>query len=221
MVCACTRNERRSSYPEQLERLKRLARRDGRSVGAVIRDAVDAYTLHVADRHAAIERLLALEAPVDDWPVMKAEYPARRARRTVTVFLDTAIFMYAGGADHPLRASCGAILRRVDDGDLDATTSVEVVQEILHRYVSIKRADTGIAMAREVLDVFAPVLPLTHAVMRRLPPLVTRYPGLSARDLIHVATCLVEGIEVIISPDRAFDQVREIRRLDPIEVAKG
>ncbi len=59
--------------PEQLERLKRLARRDGRSVGAVIRDAVDAYTLHTSDRHAAIERLLSLEAPVDDWEVMKAE----------------------------------------------------------------------------------------------------------------------------------------------------
>ncbi len=129
--------------------------------------------------------------------------------------------MYAGGADHPLRASCGAILRRVDTGDLDATTSVEVVQEILHRYLSIRRAETGIAMAREVLDVFAPVLPVTHAVLRRVPGLVGAYPTLSARDLIHVATCLVEGIDVIVSPDRAFDQVREIRRLDPIEVAKG
>jgi uncharacterized protein len=139
----------------------------------------------------------------------------------VTAFLDTPIFMYAGGADHPFRASCGAILRRVDEGDLDATTSVEVVQEILHRYMSIHRADTGIAMAREVLDAFAPVLPVTHAMVRRVPDLAHAYPALSARDLIHVATCLVEGIEVIISPDRAFDQVREIRRLDPIEAAKG
>lgn len=138
----------------------------------------------------------------------------------MTAFLDTAIFMYAGGADHPFRDPCGAILRRVDEGDLDATTSVEVVQEILHRYVSIHRADTGIAMAREVLDVFAPVLPVTHAVMRRVPALVGAYPALSARDLIHVATCLREGIEVIISPDRAFDQVKEIRRLDPIEAAR-
>jgi predicted DNA-binding protein len=59
--------------PEQVDRLKRLARRDGRSLGAVIRDAVDAYTLGTADRHAAIERLLSLEAPVDDWSVMKEE----------------------------------------------------------------------------------------------------------------------------------------------------
>ncbi len=60
--------------PEQLERLKRLARRDGRSVGAVIRDAVDAFTVGSVDRRlTAIEHLFTLEAPVDDWEVMKAE----------------------------------------------------------------------------------------------------------------------------------------------------
>jgi predicted nucleic acid-binding protein len=139
----------------------------------------------------------------------------------VTLFLDTAIFMYAGGADHPLRASCGAILRSIDDGNLDATTSVEVVQEILHRYVSIRRAETGITMARQVLDAFAPVLPVTHSIMRRVPGLADAYPALSARGLIHVATCIGEGIDTIVSPDRGFDQVREIRRLDPTEAAVG
>jgi hypothetical protein len=34
---------------------------------------IDAYTLGTADRHAAIERLLSMEAPVDDWEVTKAE----------------------------------------------------------------------------------------------------------------------------------------------------
>jgi hypothetical protein len=59
---------------EQLARLKRQARREGRSVGAVIRDAVDAYTATPDDRRrAAIGRLLRLEAPVDDWEVMKAQ----------------------------------------------------------------------------------------------------------------------------------------------------
>ena len=63
--------------PEQLRRVKRLARQQRRSVGAVIREAVDSYTLPSQEgdaRRAAIERLLALEAaPVDDWEVMKAQ----------------------------------------------------------------------------------------------------------------------------------------------------
>ena len=127
----------------------------------------------------------------------------------MTVFLDTAVFMYAGGSEHPLRDPCRAILRQVDAGSMDATTSVEVVQEILHRFLATRRPDVGAAMARQVMDAFAPVLPVTHGVMRRVPGLVDAYPGLSARDLIHVATCIGEGIDTIVSPDRGFDQVRE------------
>ena len=60
--------------PDQVARLKRIARREGRSVGAVIRQAVDAYTTAPPDhRREAIERLLAMEVPVDDWPVMKEQ----------------------------------------------------------------------------------------------------------------------------------------------------
>ena len=69
------------------------------------------------------------------------------------------------------------------------------------------------------MDIFAPVLPISHALMRRVPDLAARYPTLAARDLVHVATCVHEGITEIVSPDRAFDQVAEVRRLDPVELA--
>ncbi len=65
------------------------------------------------------------------------------------------------------------------------------------------------------MDLFAPVLPITHALMRRLPTLVEEHPSLAARDLVHVATCQEEGIDEIVSPDRGFDTVRGIRRIDP------
>ena len=60
--------------PEQRARLERIAVREGRSLGAVIRDAVDAYTLpRVRPRRDALRSLIALGAPVADWDVMKAE----------------------------------------------------------------------------------------------------------------------------------------------------
>jgi predicted DNA-binding protein len=60
--------------PEQHRRLKRLARQERRSVGAVIREAVDAYTgSSTDDRREALDRLMGLAAPVDDWEVMKAQ----------------------------------------------------------------------------------------------------------------------------------------------------
>lgn len=62
---------------EQLQRLKRIANRTHRSVGAVIRDAVDAYaTVPRDERRAAVDRLCELGAPVDDWDTMKAQIEA-------------------------------------------------------------------------------------------------------------------------------------------------
>lgn len=124
--------------------------------------------------------------------------------------------MYAGGTQHPLRDPCQAVLRRVAAGTLDATTSAEVAQEIFHRFVAIRRPSIGVSMARGVLDAFDPVLPITHRVVSRVPDLVQRYPALAARDLIHVATCLEEELDAIISPDTGFDHVSEIKRIDPM-----
>jgi predicted DNA-binding protein len=60
--------------PQQVEKLKRIAAREGRSIGAVIRDAVDGYIEPgVESRRRAIEEMLSLNAPVDDWDVMKAQ----------------------------------------------------------------------------------------------------------------------------------------------------
>ena len=131
------------------------------------------------------------------------------------IFVDANVLMYAAGSDHRLREPCRRILAAVADRSLDAATSVEVVQEIVHRYLSIGRSEGGLALADRTLDLFAPVLPITHALMRRVPGLANRYPGLSARDLVHVATCIHEGITEILSTDRGFDEVRELRRIPP------
>jgi len=34
---------------------------------------------------------------------------------------------------------------------------------------------------------------------------------------VHAATALTAGIEIIVSPDRAFDDIVELRRVDPLE----
>lgn len=107
------------------------------------------------------------------------------------------------------------MVKQVRDRNVDGVISAEVVQEILHRFLAIRRPEIGARMARDALDLFAPVSPLTHGVMDRMPELVIRYPALAARDLVHVATCLEEGIDVIVSPDRGLDAVHEVTRVSP------
>lgn len=60
--------------PEQRRRLERIAARRGISLGAVIREAIDAYASpSPRNRLKALEELFALEAPVADWDELKAE----------------------------------------------------------------------------------------------------------------------------------------------------
>lgn len=73
-MCMFTERTQVLLTPEQLARVKRIAARDGRSVGSVIRDAVDSFVDAEPDRRErALARLLAMNAPVDDWEVMKAQ----------------------------------------------------------------------------------------------------------------------------------------------------
>jgi hypothetical protein len=60
--------------PEQRKRLELRAADEHRSVGAVIREAVDAYVgASPRSRAEAAAHLLETEAPVADWEEMKAE----------------------------------------------------------------------------------------------------------------------------------------------------
>lgn len=61
--------------PEQRRRVERAAAETSRSVGAVIRAAVDAYLppTRSRDKGRVLEELFALQAPVGDWENMEDE----------------------------------------------------------------------------------------------------------------------------------------------------
>lgn len=59
---------------EQRRRLERMAVREGRSVGSVIREAIESYTTAgPRSRAEAAEAIIAMDLPVGDWDHMKAE----------------------------------------------------------------------------------------------------------------------------------------------------
>ncbi len=132
-------------------------------------------------------------------------------------FLDTNVFLYAAGRAHPFKAPCVAVLQRVAQDALDAVTSTEVLQEILHRFWATSDLPQGLILARLAVDqVAGEVLPVTLAEMQRAFALAERYEtGITIRDAIHAATMLQHGITHIISADRHFDAIAEVTRIDP------
>ena len=129
------------------------------------------------------------------------------------VFVDSNIPMYVAGREHPLREPARRFLERVRNGEIEACTSTEVLQEILYRYVALKRPD----LAREVYDLFvqlcAAVFPVTLADTDRAKAIIGR-ERLGVRDAIHCAVMLNNDIRTIASFDSGFDNLKAIQRLE-------
>lgn len=135
------------------------------------------------------------------------------------ILVDTNIFMYAAGAAHPRKDPSTRFLQLVAAGTLEAAIDTEVLQEILHRYRSIGRWETG----RRVFDmasIIAPeVIPVTLDHMKICRMLMDEHAGLETRDGVHAAVYRKIRAESLCSYDRDFDSIPFVRRRTPEDLA--
>ena len=135
------------------------------------------------------------------------------------VFIDANVPIYAAGREHPYKQPCARILRILADDPQSFVTDSEVLQEIMHRYLSSGRWTLG----REVVQEFAEAMrgriePVRAEDVILASELADRHPGVSARDLVHAAVMQRLGVERIISADTDFDRMEGTDRLDPAQV---
>ena len=127
-------------------------------------------------------------------------------------FVDTNVVVYAATAG-PYREASLRILDAVARG-AEARSSTAVLEEAWHVELSGRAGDvTGLAANAYAL--FTPLLAVTDAIVAAA--LRLRAPAIGANDRIHVATCAQNGIETIVTADAAFDTVRGLRRVDPLD----
>jgi uncharacterized protein len=120
------------------------------------------------------------------------------------IFVDTNVFMYAVGREHPLRAEAREFfLSGVATGEI-LVSSAEVLQELLHAYLPVNRVatlDSALELARRRLGA---VWPVEREDVELARTLVEKHPGLGARDLLHLACCTRRGVDRIRTFDRAL-----------------
>ena len=131
------------------------------------------------------------------------------------IFVDANIIMYVVGSEHPLRQPCQDALSRIIGGEIQAVVSCEIHQEILHRYTAIHYPDKARQVSQKLEIAIPHTLPVTMQDITQARELLKHYPTLPARDLLHVAVMLNNGITQILSADTHFDQVEEVERLAP------
>jgi len=128
------------------------------------------------------------------------------------IFVDSNIPMYLIGAEHPNKAAARRLLEdAVADGEV-LCTDAEVLQEILHRYVAIRRPDDIDPAFEVLLSIVDVVYPIELADVERARRIVRRTAEPSARDAVHLAIMQRHDIDEVLSFDAAFDGVAGIRR---------
>jgi uncharacterized protein len=121
--------------------------------------------------------------------------------------------MYLVGAPHAHKTDAQRLLERLVADRQPLVTDAEVLQEILHRYVSIKRRDAIQLAFDALLAIVDQVLPVDQKVVERAKGIVLGYQQLSARDAVHLAVMQQYGIERILTFDSGFDTFPGITRL--------
>ena len=105
------------------------------------------------------------------------------------IFVDSNIFIYAVGRPHPMKAEAQRFFIESRQNGKRLVTSAEVLQELLHVYIPVRRFETldaAMSLATRGVD---QVLPIDSGSVLHARHLSSQYPGLTARDLIHIAVC--------------------------------
>jgi hypothetical protein len=131
------------------------------------------------------------------------------------IVLDTTVLVYAKGVDHPLRDPCRRLLAAIADGAIQATTSVEVIQEFVH--VRARRRDRrdAAAIGRDYAELLSPLIGISGEHLRRGLELFERVDRLGAFDAVLVAAAAAGGASALVSADTAFAYAGDIPHIFP------
>ncbi len=129
--------------------------------------------------------------------------------------LDTNIILYAEGKEHPYKKHCVSIIKDIGAGRTDLNIDVETLQEILHVYSSRNERERAILTLEKLFILFPNPISITKREVERTKELMRSYPELSARDAVHAAVVITHQLEGIVSTDKVFDKLSEIKRIDP------
>jgi uncharacterized protein len=128
-------------------------------------------------------------------------------------FIDSNVPMYLVGAAHPHKGDARRLLEELIALRERMVTSVEVFQEILHRFGSIRRLDAVQPAFDALAGIADEILPIEMRDVEEAKAIMQGVMGISARDALHVAVMRRHGIEKILSFDSGFDGMPGISRV--------
>ena len=131
----------------------------------------------------------------------------------MTFFVDANVFIYSATPGR-YQEACAEAIRAIGHSERLGSTSTAVLEEVW--FTEWKgRAGNLEGLTARAYVLMAPLLPVTADVFRRA--LALDAPKVGTNDRLHAATCAANDIGVILSADTDFDDVPEVRRVDPLD----
>lgn len=123
------------------------------------------------------------------------------------IFVDTNVFMYAVGRNHPLRRAAQNFFIQSRKEGKALISSAEVAQELLHAYLPAGRMET-LDAALDLLSLgIDQVLDVTIEDVRHARNLAEIFSSLTARDILHLSVCQHHQIIKIKTFDKALNSI--------------
>lgn len=120
------------------------------------------------------------------------------------IFVDTNVFMYAVGREHPLRDRAQEFFINSLKQRTPLVTSAEVLQEMLHAYLPVERMEDLDAALLLVHSTVHTVWAVEEEDVRFARLLAGQHRTLGARDLLHLACCTRREVRRVRTFDRAL-----------------
>ncbi len=133
-------------------------------------------------------------------------------------YIDSNIFILAANKSALLHHNCQQFLKKINKESLAVTTSFETVQEIIHACRGYLNNRLGIKICQNILKIISEPLIINHEVITTYLKYAKKYENVDSQDLIHLACCVVYGIDRVVTYDKHFDKFKEIRTLKPEEI---
>ena len=131
----------------------------------------------------------------------------------MTFFVDANVVVHSA-VQSEYQEPCLEILEAILRGSADGRTSTAALEEVWFIELS-GRAGLLDGLTERAYTMFSPLLPVTDEAFRVALSVAASQIG--ANDRLHVGTCIVHGIDILVSADTGFDRVQGIRRIDPLD----
>ncbi len=131
------------------------------------------------------------------------------------IVLDTTVLVYAKGTAHPLRDPCRRLIDANAHSRLEATSTVEVIQEFVHVRAQRRERSDAAQLGGDYADMLAPLLTVGDEHLRRGLSLFEHNERLGAFDAVLAATAIDSGASALVSADAAFADVAGLLHVIP------